>query len=545
MKRFLLAAVLVSLWSGSLSSAPSERVESSLRVTVDPRMELLAVVQLLSGYEKSHHLITRFDFPYKRAVAEYFSPYKDHRAVTLFATMSAKGFSYDAPPAVMLYLSDPPELRVERPFTNYLEMRAGGEEKLGKFLAALRDFARETKFMEFFKEHGGFYSQVVSGVKGLLGDLDVVGVLERYFGMELTQSYTVILVPLFQGNYGPRVGQADGTDAFYSICGNHGVSAVGHPLFGSAEGFRHLLWHEFGHSFINPLVEKHREQLAQYASLHKPIAEAMKQQAYGDWETCVKEHIVRAVTVRLTIRTRGPLVAAGALLSERMLGFAYIGPLCRRLGEYETQRDKYPTFADFCPRLIDVFRELAEKEPVEGPVVVPSLANINAIVMDTPNAVIIVPTHETDVAVQQRIHAYARMIRDRFFVGRPIITDQEALQRDLSSNSLIVYGSPTGNLWLAKHLPQLPVRIEAERILADAEYQGTNLRFITAWPNPQNPKKGVVMYTAQRAEDVLDINAVFHGPTDYVVARDEEVLQAGYYVKTDGRWNFEQTAVIE
>lgn len=538
MRRFLLAAVLVSLWSASLSSAPSERVESPLRVTVDPRMELLAVVQLLSGYEESHHLITRFDFPYKRAVAEYFSPHKDHGAVTLFAAMSAKGFSYDAPPAVMLYLSDPPELRVERQFTNYLKMRAGGEEQLEKFVGALRDFARETKFMEFFKEHGGFYSQVVSGVKKPLADLNIVGVLEDYFGKEFAQSYTVILVPLFQGNYGPRVRQADGTYAFYSICGNHGVSALGHPLFGSAERFRQLLWHEFGHSFINPLVEKHREQLAQYASLHKPIAQAMKQQAYGDWETCVKEHIVRAVTVRLTIRTRGSLVAVGALLSERMLGFAYIQPLCRRLAEYETQRDKYATFEDFMPRLIDVFRELAEKEPLEGPIV-PSLANINAIVMDTPNAVIIVPTHETDVAAQQRIHAFAQQIRDRFFKGRPMITDQEALQRDLSSNSLIVYGSPTGNLWLAKHLPQLPVRIEAERIVADAEYQGTNLRFITAWPNPQNPKKGVVIYTAQRAEDVVNINAVFHGPTDYVVARDEEVLQAGYYVKTDGGWSFD------
>jgi len=439
----------------------------------------------------------------------------------------------------MLYLSEPPGLQVERPFTDYLKMRAGGEEQLEEFVGALRDFARETRFMEFFKEHGGFYSQVLSGVKKPLADLNIVGVLEEYFGKEFRQSYTVILVPLFQGNYGPRVRQAEGTYAFYSICGNHGVSALGLPLFGSAERFRHLLWHEFGHSFVNPLVEKHREQLTKYASLHKPIAEAMKQQAYGDWETCVKEHIVRAVTVRLTIRTRGPLVAVGALLSERMRGFAYIEPLCRRLARYETQRDKYPTFANFCPQLIDVFRELAEKEPVEGPVVVPSLANINAIVMDASTMVIILPTQERDRAVQQRIHQYAGIIRDRFFAGRPVITDQEALQRDLSANSLVVYGSPTGNLWLAKLLPQLPVRIDPDRIVAEAEYRGTNLRFITAWPNPQNPEKGVVIYTAQRAEDVVDINAVFHGPTDYVIARGTEVLNAAHYTKADGRWNFE------
>ena len=539
MRRLLLAAVLVWLWSGSLSSAPSERVESPLTVTVDPRMELLAVVQFLSGYEESHHLISRFDFPYKRAVAEYFSPYRDHRAVALFRDMSAKGFSYDAPPAVMLYLSDPPELRVERPFTDYLSRRAGDEGRLEEFVGALRGFAQESRFMDFFADHADFYAHLVSKVEGPLRGLDVVGALEDYFGMRLTQNYTVILAPLFQGNYGPRVRQADGTSAFYSICGSSGLDASGAATFGSPQDFRHLLWHEFGHSFVNPLVEEHREEVMKYARLHRPIAEAMKQQAYGDWETCVKEHIVRAVTTRLAFQTRSPLVGIGSVLSEKARGFAYIEPLCRRLGEYETQRDTYPTFADFFPRLIDVFRELAEKGPVEGPVVVPSLANINAIVMDAPNAVIIVPTREADTAVQQRIQSYARMIRDRFFVGRPIITDQQALQRDLSSNSLIVYGSPTGNLWLAKHLPQLPVRIETERIVADAEYQGTNLRFITAWPNPQNPEKGVVIYTAQRAEDVVNINAVFHGPTDYVVARDEEVLQAGRYVKDPERWRFE------
>ena len=52
-------------------------------------------------------------------------------------------------------------------------------------------------------------------------------------------------------------------------------------------------------------------------------------------------------------------------------------------------------------------------------------------------------------------------------------------------------------------------------------------------------------HTAQRAEDVVNSNAGFHGPADYVVARDEEVLQAGYYVKSDGCWNFESTAVLQ
>jgi hypothetical protein len=118
------------------------------------------------------------------------------------------------------------------------------------------------------------------------------------------------------------------------------------------------------------------------------------------------------------------------------------------------------------------------------------------------------------------------------------LTDEQALKKDLSSNSIIVYGTPTGNLWLAKHITQLPVRITPDQIIAESAYTGTNLRFISAWPNPQNPKKGIVIYTAQQAEDVPEINSVFHGPTDYVIAKGREVLKSADYNRQNRPWSF-------
>jgi hypothetical protein len=118
------------------------------------------------------------------------------------------------------------------------------------------------------------------------------------------------------------------------------------------------------------------------------------------------------------------------------------------------------------------------------------------------------------------------------------LTDQEALKKNLSGNSLLVYGTMKGNLWLAQYLDKLPVKVESDKIVADTVYLGTHLRFITAWPNPQNPKKGIVIYTAQQAEDVVGINAVFHGPTDYAIANDTDVLKQGNYNKEKGEWGF-------
>jgi hypothetical protein len=167
------------------------------------------------------------------------------------------------------------------------------------------------------------------------------------------------------------------------------------------------------------------------------------------------------------------------------------------------------------------------------------VASINqAFMMAKEKVVFIVPTHEADKEVEQKIRAYVEEIRDRNFKGALILSDEQALQRDLSSNSILTYGTPIGNLWLIRNLALLPVRIESGRIVADKEYPGTNLRFISAWPNPQNPRMGLVVYTAQQAKDIVGISHVLYGQRDYVVAQDTTILKADNYSKQDGRWQF-------
>jgi len=168
---------------------------------------------------------------------------------------------------------------------------------------------------------------------------------------------------------------------------------------------------------------------------------------------------------------------------------------------------------------------------------------INAAGETSPSTVLIIPTNEADKGIEQKIQDYVRGIQ-KFIAGKSpdrdvkVMTDAEALQADLSDSSLWVYGTPKGNLWLAKYIAALPVTIEPNGITADRLYEGSDLRFISAWPNPQSPRKGMVIYTAQRAEDIVGINAVMHGPTDYLVARGQTLLLAANYVNKDGQWAF-------
>ena len=92
---FLFGIILLPLLfaSGCGGKGQNEtNARGSLNITVDPRIELLAVVQFLSGYGDRKGLITKYEFPYKRELMEYFSSYKNHHAVKLFTKMSTSGF---------------------------------------------------------------------------------------------------------------------------------------------------------------------------------------------------------------------------------------------------------------------------------------------------------------------------------------------------------------------------------------------------------------------------------------------------------------------
>src|SRR5262249_18478599 len=120
----------------------------ALDITVDLRVELLAVVQYLSGYARTG-LITQYDVDYKKAVEVAFGRRREHRAVRLFAEMSRHGFAFHAPVAAVLSFGPPPELLPVAKVSPEIEASAGSPAALAEFMEALRDFARETKFAEF------------------------------------------------------------------------------------------------------------------------------------------------------------------------------------------------------------------------------------------------------------------------------------------------------------------------------------------------------------------------------------------------------------
>lgn len=338
------------------SLKPVVKNVNGINVIIDPRMELLAVVQALGTYDQQFDLITNMSFNYKDDIMKYFSNFSKHEAVKQFDTMSRSGFSFDAPPTAMLYLSNPLNLEVKKDFDEELKSRAT-KESLNKLAKELKNFAVDTKFQEFFNSHKDFYNSVVEKNAEVIGNSNYISYLEQYYGMK-QNSYNIILAPMFHsGGFGPKIEAENGLYDVYSIQGPNSLKG-NIPMFGDKEGFKYLALHEFSHSFVNSLTEENMEEVNKYKKLYEPIKEKMVNQAYTKWDISVNEHIVRAVVARITYINSGSEAYEKVIANEKNRGFLYIDELTKKLEDFEKNRDKYKSFKEFYPELIKAFDKI-------------------------------------------------------------------------------------------------------------------------------------------------------------------------------------------
>ena len=330
---------------------PIERTVGKLQIAIDPRMELLTVVQLLSNYP-----IIKRDVPYSKDVVNYFESFSSHEAVIMTDSLFYKGFSYHIPPTFMLHLSQPPELEQKITFTDDLKKRSGGGDNLKQFQKSIKQFTSISNFETFWNSKISLYNQILDLTIADLGEMDIVKILEDYFN-ETYNGYNVTISPSFGGGYGPSITDTDGNTIIYGCLSTTDVKDDIPYLRGwRLAGF---VWHEFGHSFVNPLTDKHSDKVASLDKLFEPIKEDMTKSAYGAWSSCVNEHVVRAVVVRLCELHVHSQLSKAILEDELRQHFIYIEPLIEKLKDFENQRSKSNiTFTEYYPELLNALDNL-------------------------------------------------------------------------------------------------------------------------------------------------------------------------------------------
>jgi hypothetical protein len=332
---------------------PSPAAESQITIKVDPRMELLSVIQHFTSWSANGHI--KPDIQYKEDIDNYFKGFKNSPAVTKSEQLFNKGFGYDAPPEFILYHSDPPEFKQIIPYSNYLISRAGSESILKDYADAIRDFAVKSNFMDFYNSHLSFYAEIESEAKKAIGDINYVKALEDYYG-EKKNSYTIILEPLFAASYGFQIESSTGMN-IYCTCGP--MNIINNQPNYDDNMITYLLLHEFSHSFVNPVTTKYSSEIDKSKSLYEPIKTVMVQQAYTNWETCVNEHLVRTNVARFALQG-GKTYYDQIIQFELNNGFIYITNLDTLMEKYENNRGTYSTYESFYPEIIKLFDSLAK-----------------------------------------------------------------------------------------------------------------------------------------------------------------------------------------
>lgn len=333
-------------------------------VRVDPRIELTTIVfRMIGAGEYSDCLLPG----YAADIDRHFAPYRDHPALKLAASLRAShGIAFDAVPFLAIALTDPPALE-ERVVVGAKGEGLGDARWRGlharQFIAALRQFAVDSRFGEFFAAHRTLYDSTEARMQRFMGSQVQWPWFTAFFGEAPTARFLAVPGMCNGGsNYGPRVLPTNGAEERYAILGMSRVDSAGVPVMHPA-GLPTVI-HEFNHSFVNPMLARHRDVLRKPGEAllaDSTVRAKMAARDYAGWETVLNESLVRAAVVRYLRATQGDSAARAEVQSQASIGFYWIGALDSALAVYERSRTQYPTLDRFAPQLAAVFANAARE----------------------------------------------------------------------------------------------------------------------------------------------------------------------------------------
>jgi len=365
--RAFLVPVVMLVYSIGLPSTvgaienpmPKDRPNvASIKIEVDPRVELVGIVFRLAGnYEYNQGRIRS----YVRDIERQFGDFDNHRAVKLAARLrSTRRMSCDGPMSLAVYIDR--DFRPRKSFEQWpwgLDGRWKKQET-AEFLEQLRQFAAETKFNEFYEAHSELYEKGIRSCRAVMEQYDLQTWLADFFGAEEMGDMKLVLGFLNgPNNYGVRF--TDGkTNEKYATIGMPLPDADGNPVFSPRK--LEIVAHEFCHSFANPVVEKYMEQLRPAGEkLYAAKAPLMQRIGYQNWRSLMYESAVRASVACYIRNSFEPEYLQNYLDKETVNGFVWTKELSNLLGTYEANRNKYPTFESFFPEIVTFLNEYSRK----------------------------------------------------------------------------------------------------------------------------------------------------------------------------------------
>lgn len=232
------------------------------------------------------------------------------------------------------------------------------------FLGGLNTFHKQIDFNQYLIDSKKYYDKAIEEVRNGLPEADFISTMEGFYKNSF-DTYTLVpslTIPKGMG-FGVRYSAAAKTHIF-NVFGALDVQKFLDTTdlqmgFADKQNLRELSVHEFGHSFVNPSVDKLPEKIIiETEPLLEPIRLAMSNQGYNTWRASLYEHFVRAGEIIISEKS-GDMSGAQNLMKQYLQErqFKYIPAILIELRKYDN--GQYRTYDE---TVLAAMKEIARKE---------------------------------------------------------------------------------------------------------------------------------------------------------------------------------------
>lgn len=276
----------------SAALAAAAPAAPKLEVGLDPRQELVGVLELLGPGPARDLDFGSPAHPYVLTLRARLAPLREHRAVRLNAALDRRRFPYHARTDLLNRLGPLPDL-APRDGGALPELQDLPQGKA--WLEGARAFAREPGFQSALAAARPEIAGPVERFRAKVAAHRFVERFEAFLGEPFPGTVHLVLSPLYYDEFMRN-------STLFDAAGRARVRIVYGPEFEPDHGelewedeVAESVWREMAHAVFDPRVDAAAKDVAGRAHLFA----AEKGRCLDIWPSCLKEQIARAVMLRL------------------------------------------------------------------------------------------------------------------------------------------------------------------------------------------------------------------------------------------------------
>ena len=340
--------------TASTSFAQIERqVGGKLWITIPKNLAVFHILVLLTPARFEQEKL--FGHPLAREAREYFRDFKNHPAVQATEKIFSNMWYFPLNYAALFHTDFPeaklkPEIALPPEFTNDETMR----EMISDYVQVVRDFYMASRFEEFWDSHKKNVEAIAKEVSNNLSAVDIPSLMEKFYGSE-AQRYYLVPCPFMQNS-------ATHVEVKNREVGWRYYYLAGGDMFSDSFYNVYFAFHEFSHSFVEPISSKYSDRISELEYLYKPLRERFQQMGYRNWDRAFNEHLVTAGQLHLTRQVFGEEKKDKMMEGEKRNGFKLIERFFGYLEDYDNNRGTYGHLEAFYPRIMEALSRIKVEE---------------------------------------------------------------------------------------------------------------------------------------------------------------------------------------